>query len=259
MCRLAVYIGASIRLEDLILKPAHNLVEQAVAPREMQEARLNADGYGFGWFDDDGTPAVYTNTTPIWGDHNLETLGHTLQATQWFANVRSATRRMGNFAANTQPFADQEFLFMHNGFIDHFSETLRPRFRQVLHPDIEKSIQGNTDTEYLFALLRQILSEDRDMPVEEGLTQLFATLNDWLGDVKGLFNIVIGDSQRIYAARYAVNGKCPSLYFTVDDDDFPGGMLVASEPLTESNLWQAVPEHHLLILDTEEPAQLTPL
>jgi glutamine amidotransferase len=82
MCRLAVYIGASIRLEDLILKPAHNLVEQAYAPREMQEARLNADGYGFGWFDDDGTPAVYTNTMPIWADHNLETLGRRLQATQ---------------------------------------------------------------------------------------------------------------------------------------------------------------------------------
>lgn len=259
MCRLAAYIGTAISLGEFLLQPSHSLLEQASAPREMQEALLNADGFGFGWFTDDGVPAIYTNAMPIWADHNIETLGHTLHSTQWFGNVRSATRRMGNFPANMQPFADHEFLFMHNGFVDHFSETLRPRIRQALTPEFENAIQGNTDTEYLFALFRQILSSDADMPVEDGLNRLFDTLEEWLGDVKCLLNIVIGDSQRVYATRHAINGECPSLYFTGDDDDYQGGILVASEPMTESDLWQTVPEHHLLILDTEEPPQLTPL
>ena len=51
MCRLAAYIGPTLRLEELLLKPEHSLVKQSWAPREMMEARLNADGYGFGWFD----------------------------------------------------------------------------------------------------------------------------------------------------------------------------------------------------------------
>ena len=259
MCRLAAYLGPEVTRARFLLEPAHGLVEQYYAPREMQEARLNADGYGFGWFAADEAPAVFTSQMPIWSDTNLESLGRALAARQWLANVRSATRRMPVAQLNTMPFADAEFLFLHNGYVDRFGETLRPRVRQALAPQFETTIQGNTDSEYLFAYLRQILDGDDDMPVEEGLAQLFDTLADWLGDTKALLNVIVGDGERLYCARHAINGECPSLYFTTDDEDFPGGQIVASEPLTGTEFWQPVPEHAMLILDLEQPPQLLQL
>jgi glutamine amidotransferase len=72
--------------------------------------------------------------------------------------------------------------------------------------------------------------------------------------------VLISDGMRIYATRHAINHECPSLYYTTDDDSFPeDAQLVASERLTEGGLWQAVPEHHVLILDPQAPPELLAL
>ena len=51
MCRLLAYLGPSIALNRLISEPEHSLVVQSYAPREMTSGRLNADGFGFAWYD----------------------------------------------------------------------------------------------------------------------------------------------------------------------------------------------------------------
>lgn len=259
MCRLAAYVGPQISLEHFLLKPPHGLVQQSFQPRELKEARLNADGFGFGWFGPDRAPARFVSTMPIWSDVNLPALAPSLLSGAWAANVRSATPGFGNHPANTQPFADHEFLFLHNGFVSEFAHVLRGRIRQLLPTEIEATVHGNTDSEYLFALLRYFLAQDLDMPVEEGLMQVFVLLNESLGDVPAHLNFVLTDGERICAARHALNGECPSLYFTTDDEDYPGGMLVASEPLTASRYWQPIPEHHVLVLGPEQPAEILPL
>ncbi len=259
MCRLAAYVGPDISLNDFLLKPAYGLIRQSWQPREMTDAVLNADGYGFAWFAADNLPAKFTNFMPIWSDTNLESLGRSLFSDLWMANVRSATPGLITNQANTQPFIDEQLLFLHNGRIGDFGNSVRPRLRQGLAPEIEAAVQGNTDSEYLFALLRHILAQDADLPIDESLIALLNTLEDLLGEQPALLNIIVADGERIYAMRHAVRGECPSLYFTTDDDDYPEGLLVASEPLTESKFWQAVPPHHILILDPEEPPQLLAL
>jgi len=232
-------------------------MEQSWAPQEMKEARLNADGFGFGWFANNKQPAIYTNPMPIWTDPNLDGLGQTLSADCWLAYVRSATRRTDVSHANTQPFCNNTLLFTHNGFIDQFGETLRHNIRHALETHCEKTIHGNTDSEYMFALLRQqLLSE---ISIEEGLKKLFHLLESWATDVKLLLNIVIAERDRIIATRHAINGECPSLYYCADDSEFAGGTLVASEPLTASESWQAVPEHNLLVIGRKSEPQLTSL
>ncbi|HBE92200.1 MAG TPA: hypothetical protein DDW55_06595, partial [Gammaproteobacteria bacterium] len=62
MCRLAAYLGPELRLEKLLIEPEHSLVKQSWAPREMLEAKLNADGYGYGWYDPEGNPLRYRYT-----------------------------------------------------------------------------------------------------------------------------------------------------------------------------------------------------
>jgi len=246
MCRIAAYLGPPVSLQHFLLSPPHGLMEQSWAPREMQEAKLNADGFGFGWFPSKNQPEIYTNPMPIWTDPNLEGLGHTLSADLWLAYVRSATRRTDVSHANTQPFRDNALLFTHNGFIDQFGETLRHSIRHALETRCEKTIHGNTDSEYLFALLRQQLMDG--VSVEAGLRQLFKLLEGWADDVKLLLNFVVAEKDRIVATRHAINGNSPSLYYCINEESFPGGQLVASEPLTESKDWKAIPEHHSLIL-----------
>lgn len=259
MCRLAAYLGPEIPLARFLLEPPHNLVEQAWRPRELRYARLNADGFGVGWYGPDDVPAVYINPMPIWSDPNLPHLGRSLVSDLWLANVRSATPGQAVNHANTQPFHDDILLFMHHGFIRDFPVRVRPVLRRFLDPAVEAEMQGSTDSEHLFALLRHLLLEDEDLAVEEALGEMFSLLADWTGDGTALLNVLVTDGERLHAVRHAMGGACPSLYYTTDDDAFPGGQVVASEPLTESDYWQPVPEHHLLILDPDEPPELLSL
>ncbi|HQU16516.1 MAG: ergothioneine biosynthesis protein EgtC [Chromatiales bacterium 21-64-14] len=259
MCRLAAYIGPEIRLQEFLLEPSHGLVEQAWKPRELLYGSANADGYGIGWHDPQGRPAVYTNPLPIWSDVNLAHLGRSLSEPLWLAIVRSATAGFPVHQANTAPFYDEQLLYAHNGFIREFSTRLRPILCQYLAPEILAGIQGNTDSEHVFALLRHLVAGDPEFAIEEALGELFALLEDWVDELPALLNITVSDGERIYATRHAFNHTCPSLYYTTDDEMFPGGQVVASEPLTDGGFWQPVPEHHLLILDPEQPPQLLSL
>ena len=71
--------------------------------------------------------------------------------------------------------------------------------------------------------------------------------------------LVVSDGERLYAVRHALGDDCPTLYYTADDQDFPNAQLMASEPVTNTGLWQTVPEHQILILDPEEPPELMSL
>lgn len=256
MCRIAAYVGPEIALERFIRGPSHGLVEQAWKPRELLYGSANADGYGVGWYDPQGRPAVYTNPLPIWSDVNLPHLGRSLYRPLWLGIVRSATAGFPVNQSNTPPFADERLLYAHNGFVREFGTRLRPTICQYVAPEIGAGIRGNTDSEHLFALIRHLAAGEPGMPLEEVLGEFFALLEDWTGDRPALLNVALSDGRRVYAARHAFNHACPSLYYTADDDLFPEGQVVASEPLTEGGFWQPVPEHHLLILDPDQPPQL---
>ena len=257
MCRLAAYHGPSLPLEDFLLAPEHSLVVQSWAPREMVEARLNADGYGFGWFDENGHPLRYRHTMPIWTDPNLPELGRGLKSDTWVAVVRSATASIPIHLANTMPYADERFHFMHNGYINRFSQTLRSCLRREFKPDFEDLIEGNTDSEHLFILLKQVMWETGTEDPASGLVEMTKRLKTWLKDERALLNIVIVEAGKIWAMRYAINGNCPSLYYSLNPPQFPGACLVASEPLTGEDDWTEFAPQSLMIFDgVNEPEHL---
>lgn len=259
VCRFAAYVGPPIRLEQFLLRPPHSLVKQSYQPREMSTALMNADGFGIGWFDHEERPAAYRQTHPIWSDGNLPALARSLQQPLWLAYVRSATEDHSTGLANTQPFVSDELIFFHNGFISPFAERARVLMRRWLLPEIEAGIHGNTDSEYLFACLRQLYQEDEDVSLEDALRRLCRQLERWLETETLLLNLALSDGRRLYALRHALGADCPSLYYTTDDDLFPGAQLVASEPLTESEFWHPLPPSHLLVLDPDEPPLLSAL
>lgn len=259
MCRLAGYLGPPLGLNRFLLEPPHSLLRQSWQPREMRTALMNADGFGIGWFDAEDRAAAYRLTHPIWSDPNLTSLGRTLVQPLWLAYVRSATEDFGTGLANTQPFIDEELIFFHNGFITPFGARIRGLMRRWLHPDIESGIDGTTDSEYLFACLRQHYRQDQDASLEHALRMLVRQLEGWLDTETMLLALLISDGRRLYGLRVSSGADAPSLYYTTDDETFPGGQLIASEPLTESEYWRPVPAQHLLILDPDEPPALEAL
>lgn len=259
MCRIAAYLGEPIALGRFLLEPPHSLYVQSWAPRELKYAKVNADGYGFAWYGDDNSPAAYVNPGAIWSDPNLPHLARNLVSDLWLASVRSAIAGLPVNHANTQPFVDEEFLFDHNGLIDDFHVRLLPAIIQHLDPRHLPTIRGNTESEYLFAVMRQLMSDNPEMPMESALAELMERVEQWADGSRCLLNIVVSDGERLYAVRHAIGDDCPSLYYTTDDETYPNAQLIASERLTESTFWQTVPEHQILILDPEEPPELLPL
>jgi gamma-glutamyl hercynylcysteine S-oxide hydrolase len=260
MCRHVAYIGPEIPLQDLLLRPAHSLAHQASAPEELRYARLNADGFGFGWFGEGDEAIVYRRADPLWQDPNLAGLARTLYADLWVAAVRSATPGFGSDVVNVQPFALGDLLFSHNGLIEGFRPAIRRQIQDLIEPDVEADIVGTTDSEYLFALIRQFLLDDAALSLEDALQEAFATLQSWLGPARALLNVILTDGERLVASRHAINDDSPSLYYTTDDDSFPdGAMVIASEPLTERERWRCMPEGHILVLAPDAPPELVAL
>lgn len=255
MCRLAAYMGPDLLLHRLLQDPSHSLIEQSWAPEEMDEAKLNADGFGFGWYTADKQPAIYTNTLPIWSDINLAGLGQSLRSRIWLANVRSATPGQALSQTNTQPFLYKHYLYLHNGYLEGFSHGLKQNFFEHLSPEIQAEIQGNTDSEYIFALFKQSLRK-LNGSAEQALLEALQTLDNLLNGAKGLINLIICDGKQIIACRHATNGgACPSLYYSTAHPDYPNASLLASERFASPEHWQEIAEHSILILSPENPVR----
>lgn len=258
MCRLAAYIGPNISLGEFILAPEHSLYRQSWAPAEMDEAKLNADGFGFGWYLEDNTLATYKNILPIWSDINLESLSLALRSPVWMANVRSATPGQSTDLANTQPFTDKHLMFMHNGYLENFGDVLRGKFHEILPPQILSTIDGNTDSEYLFALFRHTLQVSN-----QDIARALVLLADEIKSLctqqyKALTNILIARDNKLYALKYAINGQCPTLYFNCGDSLYPDAVVIASERMTTSSAWQPVEDNSVMVFsEKENPSCIT--
>lgn len=259
MCRHAAYLGPTISLQHFLVDPPHSLERQSWDAQELKYARLNADGYGFGWFDAQGRPATYANPAPIWSDDNLPALARTLEADLWVGEVRSATAGNPVHRYNTMPFCDARWLFVHNGYVSDFHTQVRPALSAMLSAGIAADIRGNTDSEYLFAVLRQLFHNDPAIAPGAAIRQLFTIIGEHLGTGEALLNLLLTDGQVIYATRCGINHEAPTLYCTDSDPFFPGARLVASEALDPAADWQRVDENSLLCITAEQPIAIEAL
>lgn len=251
MCRLAAYSGPELLLEKLFHENPHSLYTQSWASEEMKETSLNADGFGFGWHLDSGEAMNFTSTLPIWADTNLAHLSRSMSSELWLAYVRSATPGQSVNQANTQPFISENLLFLHNGRVENFNQGPRQAMHDFLHADIACQIEGNSDSEYFFALLKQLLAQHND--IEKALGEVCHSLVSLLGNEAALVNMIVSDGDSIYACRHGLNGgHCPSLYISEGHAHFPDAVVLASERFSENDAWQEVAEHSLLCIDSDQ-------
>jgi gamma-glutamyl hercynylcysteine S-oxide hydrolase len=217
VCRHLAYLGTAPRtLASLVLEPEHGLLAQSHAPRRQRHGRMNADGWGVGFYTTARPePARWRSARPLWTDASFASLAPVISATCVLAAVRSATAGMPMDETATAPFTAGRWLLSHNGVLD--PAALGP------HPAAESMCDS--------ALLAAHLFEFGPDRAGEFVARLGRR------EPSARLNVLLTDGQRILATRWH-----DTLSILPDGD----GVVVASEPYDDDPRWSDVPERHLV-------------
>lgn len=243
MCRIAAYAGPAIPLENIIVRPAHSLLDQSQHATEAKLA-VNGDGFGIAWYGAGRLPGLYRDVLPAWADDNLTSLCRMVQSQLFIAHVRAST--VGETSrANCHPFTHDRWSFCHNGQIPHFREIRRHMLAAL--PDVLFDAQkGSTDSEAIFlSLLANGLDRDPQAAIAATLAQIGPAR---AAPIK--LTCVFSDGKTLFAFRHASAGPAPTLYVSGVLDN--GGRAVASEPLCGmADRWTPIPQDTLCRVTAE--------
>src|SRR2546425_10464266 len=105
MCRFLAYLGPDVSLESLLLAPPWSLLRQSYEPRFMKHGRVNADGFGAGWYDFGvrEEPALYRRATPLWSDRTLASIARPAHPGGILPAVRNGPAPSPRGEAHTPP------------------------------------------------------------------------------------------------------------------------------------------------------------
>ncbi len=262
MCRMVAYLGEpEVTLSSLVLEPEHSLLVQSYAPKEMMSGVVNADGFGVGWYVpwSGEEPAVYRSDRPLWSDRSFASIAPRIRARTVLAAVRSATPGLPVEESGVPPFASGRFMFAHNGAVEDFRRTAMRPLRGSLSDESYAGLLGATDSETIFARLRDLLAGDPGDLAGATLETVrhVAEVCEKLG-AKATLNLAVTDGTAMAFTRYSTRGPGNSLYFLENGRAFPGAAVVASERLGDDAGWRAVPDRHLLVVE-KSGASLRPL
>jgi gamma-glutamyl hercynylcysteine S-oxide hydrolase len=229
VCRHLAYLGTGPRsLGELLLEPDHGLLVQSYAPRRQRNGRMNADGWGVGFYAPSRPePARWRSSRPLWSDESFASVAPVISATCMLAAVRSATTGMPADETAAAPFQSGRWLLSHNGIVDRGA--LGP------HPAAESVCDSAQLAAHLFEFGPQRVGE---------FVSALGTR-----DPGARLNLLLTDGQQILATRWH---DTLSVLRTGD------GVVVASEPYDDDPGWADVPDNHL-VTATADTVTLTDL
>ena len=275
MCRFVAYLGTKpLLLNEVLGDPENSLINQSKHAKDGTLG-LNADGFGLGWYNHeiDNIPGVFKSIQPAWSDLNLQNIVAKVRSTCFIGHVRSATMGDVNIF-NSHPFAYNKFLFAHNGTVHEF-DRIKRQLLSILSDEMFSIVRGQTDSEYLFALLmenfhrKKVTSSLNDISeiVEKSIQQLIIMQNKLTKGAFSKINSVFTDGKKLIATRYVSDSTHPSLSLhyaiekTFEDDSAQiESIIISSEPLTDcKNKWIEIPSNHMLLVDENLNFNLKPI
>ena len=253
MCRWQAYSGRSIRLEELLFKAKHSLIDQSMSSRSA-ETPTNGDGFGLGWYGTREFPGLFRSIRPAWNDFNLRDLAAQVESTLFLAHVR-ATSLATVQETNCHPFRHGNWLFVHNGEIFEVEKVRRELLMQIA-PELFPEILGTTDSEVLFYLALTFGLEKDPLGALERMAGCVESVAKAAGIAESLWmTLGISDGKTVYAVRYASDGQAPTLYYSKDVDEVaqlapevrerlgPDARIVVSEPVGKlPEAWVMLPQ-----------------
>jgi glutamine amidotransferase len=282
MCRFVLYSGEPIVLETLLAKPVNSLVNQSFDAEERDP--LNGDGFGVAWYAPHigPEPAVFKSATPAWSNRNLVHLGRVTQSNCILAHVRAASPGVTVNENNCHPFVSGQFAFMHNGGVGEF-QAIRRSLLASLSDETFHIIQGETDSEHLFALFLESWQSAKDSDplasmaraLEETIERLLRLLEKKGVEADSQLNLAVSDGKRAVVTRCATRDiqKMPTLYWhqgrryvcedsvsrMIDFDVRSDTVIVASEPLSNDPGWEPLEPNSMILVAEDHQVTMRPL
>jgi len=266
MCRWLAYSGTPIKLEELLVKREHSLIDQSLHA-QLGATTTNGDGFGVGWYEEgEEEPRVYRSTHPAWNDRNLREIAAAVSSPLFLAHIRASTGGAIQ-ETNTHPFRHGRWLWMHNGLIREFP-TVKRALQVAIDESLYASIEGTTDSETMFYLALTFgLESDPVGAVEQMVGLVEKTGHEHDIELPIQMTVATTDGTSIWAFRYSSEGESRSLYFSTAMDDlkalYPDSeelaqlsdetRAIVSEPLGDlPGAWNQAPEAHYGIVQPGE-------
>ena len=242
MCRHIGYIGKKKDLYSILLRHKHSLIELAYRPKLMNEAILNADGFGLAWKNKKSFK-LYKNFLPIWNDLNLDSLSKSISSNLVIGNVRSATVSENQGYFNTHPFSHKNFCFSHNGFIKNFNYITRKKILKHLDPKYINLIKGQTDSELIFILLMATIENNNK--IEKSIKNTIQIIKENCDACMLNFLIATFDKNgknTLFATKFSAGLKTPSLFYSKNENLYT---IISSEKL-DNKKWYSIKNNSLM-------------
>jgi len=277
MCRFLAYIGKPVLANDLLYRPTHSLIDRQSLGAQEMSIPINGDGFGISWynFELDDEPCQFRSVHPSWSDQNLRFLAKKVKTPMLFAHIRAATPGSLVEELNCHPFVYGKLTWMHNGMVQGFRKIRRSLLRE-LKDEAYDAVQGSTDSEHLFGLFLNNLSDPKGAVSTNDMVQaMSAMLEDFNRllfehDVRehSYLNLCVSNGRSLVATRYTTNPRVQpaSLYymfgkeyvatdnrcFMVPDDGQSEAVVISSEPFTGvKSDWVKVVRNSMLIVDED--------
>jgi glutamine amidotransferase len=261
----------------------------------MMNTFLNLAGFGMKAWDPASLrpedPFSYRATTLPSFDRNLRLISSKLASTCLFAHFRGVTYSGEAVVSETNlhpfQFTGARVVLAHNG---HLRQFRRMRYSLIEHvrPELAESIEGTTDSEWIYALVLSQLEDPFGLPetreladATAGALRILRTVRAAHGiDISSPVNLCVSTGRSVVATRLSFDyGWYPpedemletdlpfvSLWYAIGGEyaerdggwqmtagDPPRSVIIASEPLTtDISSWLEVPEYSMLT------AELTP-
>jgi glutamine amidotransferase len=281
MCRFTFYHGPSLRISSLVTEPTNSIIHQSYLSQERSEP-LNGDGFGVAWYPREGEPGLFRSVTPAWNNANLVSLSRVVESRCILAHVRAATQVRSVSEINCHPFVSGSYAFMHNGDLGGFA-MLRRALLNHLSDDAFARLQGQTDSEHLFALILDRLGNNGAAVtvqqlaaiIKEGIKDALKLVERFAPGEYSYLNLVLTDGNVAVASRFTTQPDYDgeSLYWNsgkryscekglcrmIVSDSSGTAVLVSSERLSNDPGWEIVPRNHMLLIGQDQTTWLEPL
>ncbi len=269
-------------MSPLVYQAENSLVRQSYSA-SYRKKPVNGDGFGLGWYPEhDSEPAVFRSIEPAWSNENLRTIASKIKTAHYFAHVRDASFGMPVSQSNCHPYSYGPYLWMHNGRLGGFRQ-IRRDLLQMLSEEAFHMIQGNTDSEHMFALFMDTVNFRKEVPPNVVKESFLETINriEYLRrrhkvDSPAFLNLALSDGRVTLVSRCASNSeeKPSSLYlghgevvleksdlkFIENSSRTCRAAIVSSEPLDNNTcFWKEVEPNHLVVLGGGNDIQISSL
>lgn len=270
MCRLYGFRANEATKVECTLVHAQNAL--MVQSREDLKGYSHAHGWGMATYDRDPIPHIERQAWAAYHGEHFRAAAARIHSHAVLAHVRRATVGEPSLA-NTHPFTDGPWSFIHNGTVPHFA-TVRERLLDAMTAEQRALITGVTDSEHVFHYLRSLQLSDPDAPLVDIVRRGAGQVVRWCRDIDdsariGL-NIMMTNGHELVGTRlgrtlYKVERDgvhdceiCGFPHVHHDPRRRYHAVVVASEPISHER-WQEIPEASVYRVNARYQLDIEPL